>query len=299
MSNESVDDAQPTEDGSLTLRDPETGELYHNRAGAYTEALANFVEPLNLSGLASANDQLAFLDVCFGLGYNTFCLLNELAKLELKADSIKIVAIEKFQKPLLYISRVLSDNRFQLLQKQILSQAPGLAAGQFGHSEFSLQCRQGAVRVNFEICQADLREVVPQMVAYHSGIFDGIFHDPFSPRRAPELWTIDLFECYKQLLCQPNGKVVTYSSASAIRGAFKQCGLMVRRTTAVGGKSGGTLAMLPSAKNTEEQGLPLLEEEMAKLAGRAGVPYRDAQFCKTSREILKAREAEQKLLFPY
>lgn len=299
MSNQSDEEIQITEDGSLTLKDEETGELYHNRAGAYTEALANFVEPLNLLALASQRRQLAFLDVCFGLGYNTFVLLNELSNLDLQTDSIKIVAIEKFQHPLLYISRVLADGRFQKLMEQIAAQAPGLCAGNFGIYTFTLPCKSRSVRVHFDLLQGDLRNVVPSMAPKYGKVFDGIFHDPFSPRRVPELWTIDLFECYKKLLFEPTGKVVTYSAASAIRSAFLKCGMNVFRTAAVGEKNGGTLVMLASNVGSESENLPLLDDESQKLAGRAGVPYRDANFCKSSSEIVQAREAEQKLLFPY
>lgn len=293
-----TDEIHITEDGSLTLKDEVTGELYHNRAGALTEALANFVEPLNLRSLQKETRQLAFLDVCFGLGYNTFVLLNELTKLDLHSDSIKIVAIEKFSKPLLYISRVLNDGRLGELRFSIEEQAKELMSGTFGQWSFSLDGKGGRLSVQFELLQGDLREVVPNLVAHSAGEFDGILHDPFSPRRAPELWTIDLFECYRKLLVPASGKVVTYSSASAVRGGFSKCGMIVRRTPAVGGKSGGTLAMLPRPDGTVSDGLPLLEEEAAKLAGRAGVPYRDATFCKTSAEIMRQREQAQKLQFP-
>ncbi len=299
MSQELKEDAYFTHDGSLTLKDDETGELYHNRAGAYTEALANFVEPLNLPTFKDETGQLAFLDVCFGLGYNTFCLLSELAKNNLQADSIKIVAIEKFQKPLLYLGRVLEDERFRGLNQCILSQTPELAEGQFGSWKFMLGCGQRQIPVHFELLEVDLRQAVPRLASEMPGVFDGIFHDPFSARRAPEFWTVDLFSCYAQLLKQPNGKVVTYSAASAVRSAFQMCGLVVRRTTAVGEKHGGTLAMRPNVLRLHECGMPLLEEEQAKLAGRAGVPYRDKQFCKTSREILQQREQEQRELFPW
>lgn len=299
MSNLCGEDTHITEDGSLTLKDEETGELYHNRAGAYTEALTNFVEPLNLNALAAQNKQLAFLDVCFGLGYNSFALLNELMKLDLQAESIKIVAIEKFQKPLLYIGRVLFDPRFQSLNRLIEVQSAQLRSGAFGRHSFSLPCESRQVKVDFELLEGDLRELVPPMVEQFGSKFDGILHDPFSPRRSPELWTIDLFDCYRKLLFEPTGKVVTYSSASAVRSAFQQCGMIVRRTTAVGGKSGGTLVMLPAASVTETDGFSLFEEEAIKLAGRAGVPYRDAGFGNSSKEILHAREQEQRLLFPY
>lgn len=287
-----------TEDGSLTLKDDVTGELYHNRAGALTEAMTNFVEPLNLRRLETEKRRLIFLDVCFGLGYNTFVLLNELAALKLQTELVKIVAIEKFPKPLLYISKVLDDPRFSDLKTRMHLQAPELYLGRYGKWKFSLPCKSGEIAVEFELMQGDLRQVVPSLVEELSEAIDGILHDPFSPRRAPELWTIDLFDCYRKLLVPGRGKVVTYSAASAVRGGFRRCGMIVRRTRAVGGKSGGTLAMLPGAYAPDVDGLPLLDAEVEKLAGRAGVPYQDKTFCKTSAEILQEREQEQNLQFP-
>lgn len=294
-----------TADGSITLKDSATGELYHNRAGAYTEALENFVEPLNLADSTVSESTISFLDVCFGLGYNTFVLLNEITKLEIRASVIEIVAIEKFEKPLLYLTEVLNDERFAELKKQINKDAPALARGEFGEHSFSLQCKSSTVAVKFMLIQGDLREVVPNLVSSRTAslaqperLFLAVFHDAFSPQRAPELWSIDLFACYRKLLVETHGKIVTYSAASAIRSAFKQCGFIVKRTTAVGAKNGGTLAMLNSMHGTSGGVEPLLEDEERKLAGRAGVPYRDPFFCKTSKEILKDRDAEQQSLFP-
>ena len=48
------------------------------------------------------------------------------------------------------------------------------------------------LNINIEIKTEDLRKVVPQMVADQKQ-FDFVFHDGFSPRSMPELWTIDLF----------------------------------------------------------------------------------------------------------
>jgi hypothetical protein len=51
----------PTEDGSLSIRDAATGELHHNRAGAYEEALVNYVQP---SGVLFAPDMAATMANC-------------------------------------------------------------------------------------------------------------------------------------------------------------------------------------------------------------------------------------------
>lgn len=56
-----------TEDNSLTCFHSETGELYHNRAGAFTEALKNYVEPALAMSDALKRERLDVLDACFGL----------------------------------------------------------------------------------------------------------------------------------------------------------------------------------------------------------------------------------------
>jgi len=295
--NNAADDIHITEDGSVTLKDYDTGELYHNRAGAYTEALENFVKPLSLQNLKDEQRPIAFLDVCFGLGYNTFVLLSELICLDLQTDSLKITAIEKFERPLLYIDKILEYERFSALKAGIMSEAPEFYAGKFGNWTFSLAGPKRHIKVTFELVQGDLREAIPQLALARPNTYSGILHDPFSPRRAPELWTLELFDCYRKLLAMPFGRVVTYSAASAVRGGFIRCGMKVRRTPAVGAKSGGTLAMLDE-NGTVSDGLPLLPEEAAKLAGRAGVPYSDATFSKSSIDIVRAREQVQRLEFP-
>lgn len=273
-------EAVQTEDGSITLRDRETGELYHNRAGAYAEALANYVQPSAIENFAGKD--VALLDVCFGLGYNTFVLLESFLKLPNRPLSISIIAVEKDEEILSLIPRVLEDERLSLLRA-----ATSGVSWTFGRHQFLLA---DGIAVTLELRNSDLRVSIPSLQQVSR--FDLIFHDPFSPSKVPELWTVDLFRCYKNLLGR-QGRILTYSSAYAVRGGLKEAGLEVWRTTAVGGKSGGTLAAHPDAVVSDDCIYPLSESEESKLSSRSGIPYRDPSFSAPREEILKLRADEQ------
>src|SRR5271154_6174665 len=75
-----------TEDGSITCLDQESGELYHNKAGAYSEALHHYVQVCDLVDRVNRQASIAILDVCFGLGYNTFVFIDQLIEHIEKGD---------------------------------------------------------------------------------------------------------------------------------------------------------------------------------------------------------------------
>lgn len=145
--------------------------------------------------------------------------------------------------------------------------------------------------VRVELRLKDLRQELPNLVLECAQSFDFIFHDAFSPRRMPELWSVDLFANYVKLL-KPTGKILTYSSATAVRGAFRSLGLIVKRTAAVGGKSGGTVASWVDEKDDQSDICPLTEEEEMRLHSSSAVPYRDPNLSDDAREILARREEE-------
>lgn len=280
-------DTVQTEDGSITVCDEETGELYHNRAGAYAEALANYVQPAAIADFARR--PLRILDVCFGLGYNSFVLLDRILQSQSPGNQVTIVAVEKDAAILDLIPRVLQDARFERLRSMLKVGASDL--GQSIVSRVSVETPVG-LTVEFDFRLDDLRKVIPELRDEEKQ-FDLIFHDPFSPKRVPELWTVDLFRCYQQMLSDLQSKVLTYSSAAAVRGGLRDAGLEVWRTTAVGGKSGGTLACRPNAAKESQFVFALSEDEEARLKTRSSVPFRDPFFDAERNDILLRRAREQ------
>ncbi len=285
-----------TEDGSITCLEPECGELYHNRAGAYTEALNNYAKPCALEKRVKKQKQIAVLDSCFGLGYNTFVFINELLE-QLNTNNLggvletcRIVAIDRDRDIVKLLPEILAQSQFKLLcqtldSNQMLDTLQNSAIYSFNPKADS------SFSISLELKFADLRRAVLRLVENEEQ-FDCIFHDGFSPRAMPELWTIDLFQLYKKLL-NSDGRIITYSSAYAIRSALKQCGLQIRKTIAVGKKSGGTIAFKNSEEIVDNENIFFLsQEENEKLSSHSGIPYRDPDFKYSRAQIVENREAE-------
>jgi len=282
-----------TEDGSITCRDEGTGELYHNRAGAYTEALHIYVEPSHLKKVVELKRQLNVLDVCFGLGYNTFVLALELLKALDEVGSgqefnLKVVAIDRDPGIMKVLPQVLSDDRLSPLAPlaKIFDKATGSSPL---NCLFRIEAKN-VVALDLTIKFVELRKEVPDLVRQGEH-FDLIYHDGFSPKHMPELWTHELFREYAQLIAQ-GGIVLTYSAATAVRGALRLCGLTVKRTAKVGRKSGGTIAGTAEALKNNPFIYALTEAEEARLNSRSSVPYRDPTFNGNFKCIVARRETE-------
>lgn len=287
-----------TEDGSITCRDSETKELYHNRAGAYTEALVNFVEPLDLQGLCRSAE-IVVMDVCFGLGYNTWVFLEKICDQlsrtpePQKTLSIRVIGLEIDNGIIRRIPACLADPRLQRIGRLFAGDMPRFENGDFGvYRCGSSDHAGGGVTVELTLAREDLRKAVPRLAGEMAGAVDVIFHDPFSPGKHPELWTTDIFSCYRSLMKHPSGRVVTYSAATAVRSGFVNAGFDICRTAAVGKKSGGTMAYIPGQSRPMNT-LALAEDESAKLMTASAVPYRDGTFASARLEILKRRDREQ------
>jgi tRNA U34 5-methylaminomethyl-2-thiouridine-forming methyltransferase MnmC len=282
-----------TEDGSITCRDAGTGELYHNRAGAYTEALRNYVEPSNLRNTLGGRKELNVLDVCFGLGYNTFVLTIELLK-ALKAIGasqvfkLKVVAIDRDPNIIAILPKVLADERLQPLARLAQDFENRNSAVR---QALTFQCRLGKL-LDFDLVikLVELRQEVQNLVRQGEQ-FDLIFHDGFSAKHMPELWTYELFAQYAHLIGE-QGTILTYSSAAAVRGALRLCGLTVKRTAKVGGKSGGTIAGKLHTLKDNPFAFPLTDLEEARLNSRSAIPYRDPELDDQPKRIVARRSEE-------
>jgi tRNA U34 5-methylaminomethyl-2-thiouridine-forming methyltransferase MnmC len=280
-----------TDDGTITCFDEATGELYHNQAGAYAEALENFISPSGLIEKSMTAESLSVLDLPFGLGYNTFVLLQSLINLPPNhgLKKVSIMALELDSEVMELLPRVLADERFSVLCSAVSNIQ--IVLDRLARFE-ECECTVGGVSVSIHCKRGDIRAEVPKL-ANKGFKFDAILHDPFSPNKMPELWTLDLFKLYRHLLYD-DGRLLTYSSAVAVRGACREVGLFLYRTTALGGKSGGTMASACELTSFPQSILPLTDSEMQKLMTCSAVPYRDPVLASKRVEILKRRQLDQR-----
>lgn len=290
-----------TSDGSLSCRDSETGELCHNRVGAYTEALEHYIKPSGLIERLRQTSRLCVLDACFGLGYNTWVLTAEVVRAHAEKPfktpcALTVIGVEFSAEILSFLPRVLdhpdlNDLKFKTtpLEHNIYYRTLECICDTMDGVQLTMDVVDGFV-IDIAVFRADLRQVA----RYLHVPLDAVFHDPFSPQKMPELWTADLFSVYHRLLRAHDGLLLTYSAAAGVRGGMQEAGFALRKTQPLGQKSGGTLGLASSSQEGPQPGVPLTEDELAYLQTRAGIPYRDNSDFNAAREDLLAhRLAEQ------
>ena len=246
-----------TEDGSLSWHDTQLDELCHNRAGAYTEAMTQYAQPL----LAQpCTDPLNVLDACFGLGYNTWAIWQLALTLGKNVITTAIEldpkmwprAITMLQQPCFdTLNRILNVSEhkiyYQTQQDASLVEVK-VQAGQW------FTALQQVLDNNWTIgsqiiwlitgpqCELKLHGHVADLLRLTLPLgLNAICHDAFSWRKVPHLWTAALFTRYRQALL-PTGIVLTYSRATLVKQTLADAGFLLELTPRLGRKKGGLLA---------------------------------------------------------
>ena len=74
-----------TQDGSIGLYDKDLNEVFHSKFGAKTEAFEKFIQP----ALIYKDKPIKILDICYGIGYNTKCALENFTNI-IEIDCLEI-----------------------------------------------------------------------------------------------------------------------------------------------------------------------------------------------------------------
>lgn len=239
-----------TADGSWTLRQRELDEACHSSAGAWLESLERYAVPCRLKQVASRQERVRLLDVGTGLGLNIAAALHEL---EGCVGALDVVTLEidrtviEATLALATIGATHASEREHAVVRAALSTA--LDAASDG----------GAVALGangtLRLLLGDARETLAQLPATLEA-FDAVFLDPFSPRRAPELWSEAFLSDVARRMA-PRAILSTYSAAFGVRRALAATGLRVGAGPRVGAKAEGTLASLTAE-------LPALPERVTR-----------------------------------
>lgn len=184
------------EDGSNTLFSKEFNEPYHStKDGAMHESLEKHVKPA--FGIKKECEKLTILDICFGLGYNTFATLYYVKKNRLKTK-LHILSPEFDEALIRSLDTFAFPSEFDELKPIIHAIAQNLY---YEDEQFKI-----------EILLGDAREEVPKITKK----IDIIYQDAFSPAHNPLLWTQEFFSDIKKI-SQKDAILTTYSTAAAIR----------------------------------------------------------------------------------
>ena len=269
-----------TKDGSYSLRSLFFQENFHSLLGALEETKLKFTSTSNLQRFKGKS--LNVLDICFGLGYNSASLLNELIK---QKSYLNLYALEIDKKPLEYSLR--NESYLKLWAPKVKTIFKSLYRKDYFEDQF-FKC---------SLLWGDAREkinIIPSSIK-----FDLIYLDGFSPQKCPQLWTIEFLSKVKERL-NSQGYLITYSSSAAVRNTLRNLGLEIF-TIKPSSKnrtfwSQGTIAISKFDKNKLKpninfEQLSLMEEE--HLLTKASVPYRDQDLNSSKEDIINKRLNEQ------
>jgi len=215
-----------TKDGSITFYSEEYNETYHSVTGAVEEAFKKFVEPTHIANLAELG-MVSILDVCFGLGYNSAAAIDKILDVNPECKII-IVGLEKDEKILKAIPGIFC---LQIKSYNIIKE---LVKNKLVNNNYEYDNHN--VKINLLVC--DALDGIKKLKLR----FDIIFHDPFSPKKNPELWTEEFFKELRKHI-KEDGVFTTYSCAGQIRRNLKAAGFSVKDGPCVGRRAPSTIAM--------------------------------------------------------
>ena len=255
-------------DGSFSLWSGAFGEGFHSAAGALSEAQQKFVRPSQLERWRPGQE-LVVVEVAVGTGTNTAALLQAAAGLGLP---LQWWGLEQDRQPL------------------ALALASEAYRSQWSEATLS---RLAALGRSERLLWGDARQAVSRLPAALQGGCDLVWLDAFSPRRCPQLWSLEFLAQLAALL-KPEGRLITYSSAAAVRAALVAAGLRLASIAASASEqwSSGTVAA-PTALVESFPLRSLTAMEWDHLLCSAAEPYRDPTGQASAAVLLAERQARQ------
>lgn len=238
-----------TQDGSVGLYDEKLDEIFHSKFGAKTEAYEKFVEPV----LIYKDKPIKILDICYGIGYNTKCALEnftdilEIDCLEINSELVKKSAEFEYSKK---VDKIIASN----LKKP----------------DF----------INFYV--DDARITIQKL----NKKYDIIFHDGFAPHKQSVLWSEDFI--LKIASCAHNNTIYcTYNHSKPILNALHLAGFTIGKTIKNGKLIGTVASFNPDLIKNKYS-----EIELEELNTKSAIAYKDKNFKLTHEEIIENREKE-------
>ena len=269
-----------TDDGSYSINSKEINhkiETLHTSTGAISEAFEKFIKPMKFD---YSND-IAILDICAGLGYNSSAAIDDFLKnsknSHLTIDMVEISAATLACGLLVPSPIKAHDITRKAIEKELIKT---------GYATLELEKEEIPSNIDINVFIEDARQTVQNL---KDNSYDAIFLDPFSQNMAPELFSLDFFKEFKRII-KDRGIVATYTSSAPVRAAFIEAGFYIGLGPIFGRKQGGTLAS-PSQEMLDTS-LPKNDEIRIALSDVA-IPFRDPGLNNSSDFILDERTEER------
>ena len=269
-----------TDDGSYSISSKEINhkvETLHTSTGAISEAFEKFIKPMKFN----YDEDIAILDICAGLGYNSSAAIDDFIKNS--SDSTLTIDMVEISKATLACGLLVPspikahDITKKAIEDELIRQ---------NYATLSGETTQIPENININVFIEDARQTVQSL---KDNTYDAIFLDPFSQNMAPELFSLEFFTQFRRII-KDDGIVATYTSAAPIRDAFIEADFYIGRGPIFGRKQGGTLAS-PNPLMLDTS-LPKNDEIRIALSD-VGIPFRDPDLNDNSDVILDRRTEER------
>lgn len=270
-----------TDDGSYSIKSKEINhkvETLHTSTGAISESFEKFIKPLKLD----YDEDIAILDICAGLGYNSSAAIDDFLKNAKGSTNLHIDLLE-ISKPTLAAGLMVPS---PIAAHDITKKAIEQSLIDCDYASLELEETAIPENIDLKIHIDDARQVIQKL---EDNTYDAIFLDPFSQNMSPELVSLEFFKEFRRVI-KDNGIVCTYTSSSPVRMAFIEADFYVSLGPIFGRFQGGTLAS-PNPKNLTKS-LPKNDEIKMALSD-VGIPFRDPNLNLSSQEILDNRTEER------
>ena len=269
-----------TDDGSYSINSKEINnkvETLHTSTGAISESFEKFIKPMKFD----YSKDIAILDICAGLGYNSSAAIADFIKNSTDSNlNVDMVEISKatFACGILVPSPIPEhDITKKAIEDELVKQ---------NYASLSLEECEIPENIDINVFIEDARQTVQNL---EDNTYDAIFLDPFSQNMAPELFSLEFFKEFRRII-KDNGIIATYTSSAPVRAAFIEAGFYIGLGPIFGRKQGGTLA----SPNPEMLDYSLPKNDEIRIAlSDVGIPFRDPGLNNSSDFILDNRATER------
>lgn len=268
-----------TDDGSHSIKSKEINhkvETLHTSSGAISESFEKFIKPMKFD----YTKDIAILDICAGLGYNSSAAIADFMKNSTKNLTIDMVEISKATLAcgLLVPSPIPEhDITKKAIEDELIAQ---------DYATLSLEETEIPENISINVFIEDARQTVQKL---DDNTYDAIFLDPFSQNMAPELFSLEFFNEFRRVI-KDDGIIATYTSSAPVRDAFIEADFFIGLGPIFGRMQGGTLAS-PNPSMLDYS-LPKNDEIRIALSD-VGIPFRDPGLNNSSEFILNERTEER------
>ena len=166
-----------TDDGSYSIKSKEINhkvETLHTSTGAISESFEKFIKPLKLN----YDEDIAILDICAGLGYNTSAAIDDFLKNTDGSTNLKIDLLE-ISKPTLAAGLMVPS---PIKAHDITKKAIENALLDCDYASLQLEDEVIPSNIDLNIHIDDARQVIQKL---EDNTYDAIFLDPFSQNMSP------------------------------------------------------------------------------------------------------------------